>query len=68
MICSPYSQHQRNQNCKDTTMMILKLTAGLAVAMLLGYLAWVFWLEGSHWGAAFLGLFSAATARATLSQ
>ena len=49
-------------------MTILKITAGLAVAMLLGYLAWMFWLDAHYWGAAFLGLFSAATARATLSQ
>ena len=49
-------------------MMILKITAGLAVAMLLGYLAWVFWLQGTYWGAVFLGCFSAATAHATLSK
>lgn len=49
-------------------MMILKLTAGLAVAMLLGYLAWMFLLDSHYWGAAFLGLFSGATAWATLSR
>ena len=68
MIYFPYFQNQQNRSCEGTTMTILKITAGLAVAMLLGYLAWMFWLDAHYWGAAFLGLFSAATARATLSQ